>query len=251
MIEMDSPQTTEERSNNYLGVKDLHDKGFRLIQPPLSVMAFDPAGAGDDFPGAVEVQREEWQLGETTDPDFQTQKVYRIHRAKRLPRHLDFPDQLAWLLAVARAQKKKASRRMISDFFFAIETNGVGWPTYRSLRQKMSARRVLGVTTVATTSDKPIHGGSVKMPRLAGLDLVRVMIEISRLKMKKDAPGAKELSEELSAFVWASKNRPEAIDGQHDDLVLALAIAVWIGEKVIPPMVRQQSKRPASRARIH
>lgn len=76
------------------------------------------------------------------------------------------------------------------------------------------------------------------MPRMPGLDLVRMLMETHYLRAAKNASGMEILAEELNTFVWRGKNRPEAMQGQHDDLVMALALAVWASEKLVPLMLR-------------
>lgn len=236
---------------SFLSIEKLKEQGFCLETPPLSIIAFDPSGSGEDFAAAVEVHREEYQMGETYDPDFQVQHVFRAQRARRLPRESDFPDQISWLLALNRMQRKMQNKKQISGYVLGIETNGVGWPAYRTLVDKLGNRNIIGVTTVSGMDDKPFSGGQVKMPRLAALDNTRVLMETNRLKMRANAPGAEHLSEELAAFVWASRNRPEAVNGMHDDLVMALAIALWLGSKVIPPILKQTVAEKPHNQRIH
>ena len=77
------------------------------------------------------------------------------------------------------------------------------------------------------------------MPRLAALDHLRIMMETHHMKVIPDAPGASQLIEEMNSFVWRRPGRPEAMQGQKDDLVMALCGALWIGSKLIGPILRQ------------
>ena len=220
---------------------DWRDRGFHLRKAPVIIAAYDPAGDGDDRDALAVYAREEHQKGEPDDPDFAVEMKFRLLMAKRLPVDLEFPDKLAMLLAQHRQLVRWRAGGKIHDHVFAIEANGVGWGLASAMRDKI-AGNVLPYTTIGSMGDKPYGGGKVSMPRLAALDWFRMMMETFHIRIMPDAPGAKDLISELNSFVWRRPGRPEAMQGQHDDLVMASCGAVWVGSKIIGPSLKAARK---------
>jgi hypothetical protein len=117
-----------------------------------------------------------------------------------------------------------------------------------SLRQRFQ-ERVFSYNTVGNLSEDRYREKKMSMPRLAALDHMRVLAETHCLKIAKGAPGAHDLTSEIGAFVWRRPGRPEAIEGQHDDLVMSVCGSLWIGSKIIPPFLKQESYRDAVKGR--
>lgn len=213
------------------------ERGYMLRTPPLVLVGYDPAGDGDDRDALVMIAREEHQKGEPWDPDFAVLMLFRVLMAHRMRPDLEFPDKLAMLLRLHRQLRGWTNAGRASKHVFCCETNGVGYAMASSLRDHIEGN-VIGYTTVANSNDKPVVDKRIAMPRLASLDNLRVLAETHSLKMAKKAPGAQLLVQEMSSFVWARPGRPEAMAGQHDDLVMAAAGACWIGTKIIPPFLK-------------
>jgi len=218
---------------------DWAKRGFHMRTPPLILASFDSSGEGDDRDALVMLAREEHQRGEPWDPDFAVLTKFRQLMSYRIPRHLEFPDKLAMLLNLHRQLVGWRNMRRSADHVFCVETNGVGYAMASSLRDKTGIG-VAAYTTVANLSEDRYREKKLSMPRLAALDHLRVLFETHCYKVAPDAPGRKDFEGEVGSFVWAAPGRPEAIAGQHDDLIMAACGAAWIGAKVIPPLLRQQ-----------
>lgn len=218
--------------------EELRERGYSKRVAPFNILNYDPAGDGDDHDALVLVSREEWQRGELHDPDLSVEFIYRILMAHRLPKGMEFPDKIATILSINRQMNRWVGRGAAYSHAIGVETNGVGYATASTLRSKTNVP-VIPYVTVGMASDKPFANKQVAMPRLASLDNLRVLLELHRVKAVKDCYGIDDLHAELNSFVWAGPKRPEAMTGQHDDLVLALAGAVWIGSKLIPPVTKQ------------
>ncbi len=67
----------------------------------------------------------------------------------------------------------------------------------------------------------PLKGGYTSVPRADLLTSLKVAIESRKLKLHADAPGMELLTRELRQF------QPAGDQSEHDDLVMALALAVW------------------------
>lgn len=237
---------------------DLKERGFQLLTPPVTIVAVDPSGDGDDRDGVVAVAREEHQRGMAHDPDFAVEFVYRIMLAHQLPQEYEFPDKLASLLALDKKLQGWTGQRRQTAHFFTFETNGVGYG-YASSFSRKSPTKVIPYATVSRVNNAGAAPGRAKiaMPRLEALDNTRVLIETGYVKGATGAPGLDILQKQMQAFVWRGKNRPEAMAGQRDDLVLALTGALWIGSQIIPPVLKQvnmpgKTRKPNhGRMRVH
>jgi len=232
---------------SYANGKLLRERGFVLKTPPFYIVALDPAGDGADNNAVVMLGREEHARGDPVDPDFAVEFMLRVKMAMRMSQDLEFSDILAQLYSLHRYLLGLRAKGASSGHLFAVETNGVGFGYEAQLREKVGSERVIGYTTVGTKSDDTEVGKKLTMPRLAGLDNLRVQIESGHLKLEQDAPGSKELEAEFRSFVWRSPGRPEALDGHRDDLVMATAGATWMATKLIPPMLKQASFRDRRR----
>ena len=227
---------------------ELRSRGYVLREAPLNIVGYDPAGDGHDRDSLVLVSREEWRRGELWDPDLSVEFIFRVLLAHRIPPDLELPDKLAQLLALHRRLQLWKKQGKSAGHVFTVETNGVGYGVAGGLREKINVP-VIGYTTVAVATDKAHQNHRVSMPRLAALDLVRVLMELHRLKSVRGAPGVSALVEELNAFVWRRPGRPEAMAGASDDIVMALAGAVWVGSKLLPPLTKQK-RFPAGGERV-
>jgi hypothetical protein len=224
-------------------ITDWKDRGFYLRTAPLVIAGYDPAGDGNDRDALIMVAREEHQKGEPYDPDFAVMMLFRTLMVHEMSPDLEFPDKLAMLLRLHRQLNawKRAGRA--SNHVFTIETNGVGYAMGSAMREQVG-QNVVCYTTVGTNTNETFSEKKLAMPRLASLDNLRVLAETHSLKLAKDAPGREILLKQMASFVWRRPGRPEAIIGQNDDVVMALAGACWIGTKVIPPLLKQVRVRP-------
>lgn len=229
---------------------DWRSRGFTMRTAPLILVAHDAAGDGDDRDAVVMLAREEHQHGEPWDPDFGVMTIYRVLMAYRMPQSMEFPDKLAMLLSTHSSLLRWKYSGRSSGHAFCIETNGVGYAMASSLRSKIgSGAMVVPYVTVARLSDDRVIEKKTAMPRLAALDHMRVLTETHCLKVAKGAPGGKDLASEIGSMVWRGPGRPEAEQGQHDDMVMACCGALWIGSKVIPPILKAQKFRTPSMMR--
>ncbi len=216
---------------------EMKERGFRMRDPGLILCAYDPAGDGDDRDAVVMVQREEWRRGELHDPDLAMEYFWRVLYAEYMDQNYRFSQKIARLLSLHRAMLKWRNQGKSAGHVFLIESNGVGYAAANVMDEKVSDV-VRSYTTVAAKTDHSYQGGSLSMPRMAAMDHTRMLLDLERVKMIPKAPGSKELGQELNAIVWKGPNRPEALDGQHDDMFMAMTACCWFGAKAIPPLTK-------------
>jgi hypothetical protein len=87
--------------------------------------------------------------------------------------------------------------------------------------------------------------GSVRVPKKELVGAVQVLLQSRRLQIARTLPDAPLLVKELENFrVKITEAANETFgawrEGQHDDLVLATALAAWLGERGLPPMYDPQ-----------
>lgn len=232
---------SSSENNGLFTRQELRQRGFIMRDPPLAMLIYDPSGAGEDHDGVVILSREEHRRGELYDPDLAVEMIYRVMYCQYMPRDLEFQDKATKILSLYRSLLNWMYKGRIAEIAVLVETNGVGWPMQSFLKDKIG-HRLRGFTTTATVIGRPsgeAHLNSMwAMPRLAALDNLKMQMDLQRLKAEPKAPGVKDLINEFSSFVWAAPNRPEAIEGQHDDLIMPLAAGCWFGSKVIPPITK-------------
>jgi hypothetical protein len=88
--------------------------------------------------------------------------------------------------------------------------------------------------TLTGANDVVSHGDSVSVPKTELIATLEVSLSTRRLHASEQLPLASELDRELRAFSYelSATGRPlYEGKGAHDDLVIALALGVWGGER--------------------
>jgi hypothetical protein len=109
-----------------------------------------------------------------------------------------------------------------------IDITGVGKPVFEMFTY--AGISPLGVLITAGTSDTR-DGAICGVPKLTLVSRLQALLHEGRLKIQKQLPEAETLVRELQdfrvEFTTAGHLTFNARSGKHDDLVLALALAVW------------------------
>jgi hypothetical protein len=146
-------------------------------------------------------------------------EVYRVGYLERLPLGTPYPGIVA---CVGRLMGKLPGAELVIDF------TGVGRPVFDMFRfSGITPTGVLITSGAAETGGGPIHG----VPKLDLVSRLQALLHEGRLKIHKELAEADTLVRELQdfrcEFTAAGHLTFNARSGKHDDLVLALAIAVW------------------------
>jgi hypothetical protein len=96
--------------------------------------------------------------------------------------------------------------------------------------------------SVTLTAGHVVTGGDaggLRVPKKELVGTLQVMLQSRRLQVARTLPDAAVLVKELENFrvkVTAARNETFESwrEGQHDDLVLAVALAAWLGEQALP-----------------
>jgi hypothetical protein len=167
-------------------------------------------GQRQDFSALAVVEREE--------PRFQWMPAASDLRVRHLERmELGTPyTQVVKRVCDVMQHPKMAQSRLV------VDATGVGAPVVDLLR---SAGLGVSLTTVTITGGERAHGQGERwcVPRgdlLAGLE---VLLEAGDLKISRRLREAERLVRELESMRCSQKGG----GGEHDDLVFAVALAVW------------------------
>jgi hypothetical protein len=136
-------------------------------------------------------------------------------------------------------------REPLMNGCLAVDGTGVGRAVVDLLRQ---ADMRAGVNPITITSGREIHQDAEGYWHVAKRELVGTtlaLMQSGRLTWAKAMPLADVLATELTNFrvkITASANETfEAWrEGQHDDLCLAVFLAVWLAERAMPELLHPE-----------
>jgi hypothetical protein len=116
-----------------------------------------------------------------------------------------------------------------------VDQTGVGRPLVELLRRESGLVPVIPITITAGQRATVTQDGSRHVPKKALVRCLQRLLERRRLKIASGLPDAVVLAHELINFrvrITSAANETFGAwrDGQHDDLVLAVALAAWLAE---------------------
>jgi hypothetical protein len=174
-------------------------------------------GQRRDFSALAVVEREEPKFEWVAAP-----RELSVRHLERMDLGSPYPRIVKRVCDVMRHPKMEHRSRLV------VDATGVGAPVVDLLQ---SAGLGVSLTTVTITGGERAHGQGERwhVPRgdlLAGLE---VLLEAGELKISRRLREAERLVKELEAMQLGSQNqsRNKSGGGEHDDLVFAVALAVW------------------------
>jgi len=167
-------------------------------------------GQRQDFSALAVVEREEPRFAWMTPP----RRELSVRHLERMELGTPYPLVVKRVCEVMLHPKMQGQSRLV------VDATGVGAPVVDLLR---SAGMGVSLTTVTITSGERAHGQGERwhVPRgdlLAGLE---VLLEAGELKICRRLREAERLVRELESMRLGQGG------GEHDDLVFAVALAVW------------------------
>ncbi len=118
-----------------------------------------------------------------------------------------------------------------------VDATGVGRPVVDMLRQ----RELNPIAITITGGDSVTYDHGWRVPKRDLVGVVQVLLQTDRLKFAAGIPTVPVLVQELLAFrvkidpLTAHDSYGSWREGSHDDLVLAVAVAAWYGERPALP----------------
>ena len=154
-----------------------------------------------------------------------------VRHAERLPLGMSYPTQTDRVAALL------ASPELARDVQVAVDSTGVGRAVLDLLQEALRPLQtpLTGITiTSGTTASR--KGSRWLIPKRDLIAAAQVAIQSKRLKIAAAIPSAQLLTDELSAYrVKVTDDGRDTFgngrDAPNDDLVLALAIAIYVASR--------------------
>ena len=137
--------------------------------------------------------------------------------------------------AIVEAVTNLTRRPEVGDWQLIVDATGVGRPVVDLFRDALPKAQVKPITI--TSSGKATSGGyGLRVPKRDLVTNLQVLLETSRLRFASALLEIEPLVQEVLAFqVKISDAGHDTYgswrSGSHDDLVLAVALAAWYGER--------------------
>jgi hypothetical protein len=153
---------------------------------------------------------------------------HRVRHAERLPLHLPYPDQVAHVrhLMMAPQLPKK-------DTELVIDMSGVGRPVFEMFER--DGLKPIGVQITAGLEEVRNGAQVWNVAKVLLVSRLQAALHAGDLKFAVGLSEAdafrQELSEFRMRFTDAGRMTFGAREGRHDDLVLALAVALWRAQR--------------------
>jgi hypothetical protein len=193
-------------------------------------------GQRQDYSALVIVERHPAALPRTMAPvgiPAPAPAAYQVRHAERAPLDSSYTAQAEWVYDRLRRPPLPGQVRLV------IDETGVGAGVTEILARALGrlAPRVplVPVTITAGLTATPQEEGRWHVPKAVLVSTVDGLLDSARLQIAADLPGTPTLKAELHNFqrkYTAAANLTYAAwrEGDHDDYVLALALALWSAE---------------------
>jgi hypothetical protein len=152
---------------------------------------------------------------------------YQCRHLERLPLGTLYPD------VVSRVRDLLAASELEDNSALCVDATGVGRPVVDMLR---AAGLTLDAVTITGGDSPSFENGMHRVPKRDLVSVLQVLLQNERLQFAATMPEAPKLIQEMLAFqVKISDKAHDSYgawrEGAHDDLVLAVALAVWKAER--------------------
>jgi hypothetical protein len=159
------------------------------------------------------------------DPD----PLFQVGYLERLPLNTPYPGVIGHVGRLLAHRNLRPSEYV--DPELVIDYTGVGRPVFDLFQAKGLSPIGVGITSGDTVIHDKADPLIWKVPKIVLIGGLQAMLNDERLKIQKtlsDAPALVSELQDMRARVTDSGYwKFGAREGKHDDLVLALAIAVW------------------------
>jgi hypothetical protein len=191
-------------------------------------------GQATDFTALAVLQRPRVYPGAPID---QRRPVYSLRHLRRFPPATPYPEIVAEVRELLQTPP-------LPGAVLVIDQTGVGRAVVRLLFDGLH-NRVTGLffplTLSAGHEETVTDAGGVYVPKKELVGVLQALLATQRLRIPRTLPDAALLVKEMENFkAKVSLAEAEELDswrdGQQGDLVLAVALAAWFGEKEVPPL---------------
>lgn len=150
---------------------------------------------------------------------------YEVRHLERLPLGKPYPSQVDYVASLLQRDPLARLRPTIT-----VDYTGVGRPVLDMFRERTALRMAQGVVITGGREVAPIDAGW-SVPKVELVSRLQALLHAGLLKVPRALPDAGVLVRELQDFRVSFTDAGNAVfnarEGAHDDLVLALAMAVF------------------------
>ena len=160
---------------------------------------------------------------------------YAVPHLKRYLLGTPYPVIVAAVVELLRTSKLHGS-------MLVVDQTGVGRAVVDMLTEAMKGKVFATCRSVTITAGHDVtvgENGQYRVPKKELVGCLQVLLQSRRLHVARALPEAAILVRELETFrVKITESANETFgawrEGQHDDLLLAVALAAWSGERALP-----------------
>jgi hypothetical protein len=160
---------------------------------------------------------------------------YGVPHLARFPLGTPYPQIVAAVVELLRSPPLRGC-------MLVADQTGVGGAVVDMLEDAMKGRVTCHFCPVTITAGHDVtrgETGRLRVPKKELVGCLQVLLQTRRLRVAKALPEAATLVRELETFrvkITDAANETFGAwrEGQHDDLVLAVALAAWMGERTLP-----------------
>jgi hypothetical protein len=189
-------------------------------------------GQAQDFTALAVLTR---PLVTGNEPVADRQPTYAVPHLHRFPLGTAYPVIVTAMIELLRSPPLRGC-------MFVVDQTGVGRPVVDMLTDAMEGRVTCNFCPITITGGHEVtrsERGQLRVPKKELVARLQVLLQTRRLKVAQALPEAATLVRELETFrvkITDAANETFGAwrEGQHDDLVLAVALAAWMGEKCLP-----------------
>ena len=163
---------------------------------------------------------------------FRKEVQLHLRHLERVPIGTPYPDVVRRVVDITR------SPRLTGPVHLAVDNTGVGVAVVDMLRAAQPKAVLLPVTITAGDTENSCHGAH-RVPKRNLIVGLQVLLQQGGLRIAADLQDAPTLLAELMAMqvkITAAGNEQLGAwrEGTHDDLVFAVALAIWAVGKAYP-----------------
>ncbi len=170
-------------------------------------------------------------------PPEQRRPAYTVPWLRRFPPGASYQEIIAQVVVLLRTPP-------LPGAVLVVDGTGVGQAVVDLLMDGLRNRVTCTVWTVMITAGHAVtlaEGAGLQVPKKELVGVLQVLLQNRRLRIAQELGEGPTLLRELDNFrVKTPTPAGDALapwrEGPHDDLVLAVALAAWAGEKCLPPL---------------
>jgi hypothetical protein len=201
------------------------------MQPFVTYFSGLDLGQTND-PTALAVMEQSWLPDPHHAGRFLTSYACRV--LERFPLGTSYVDIVARVKGLFSADVGSSRTYPLWNTPLAVDQTGVGAAVVDMLKTAKPPALIKPVLITAGHAVK-YDAGVYHVPKKELASVLQVLLQSGRLKIAKELPEAQALVRELENFkvkitVAANETFGAWREGDHDDLVLAVALACWLGE---------------------